>query len=327
MTRPVPAVDMTEPDPALQAALQRALLQLREVIGARPVSIFIDPLLGDPLAAHPDTVQCLASGAAVVQSLPRIHADVDAARAPYLIHAPSEPAAERLINASVDIALREATNRMPNGYRGRCVCAWLPDDTAPQATAARLARSAAVIAPHGRAHPFRYWDPRVRWHLPRVLPPGHWQRLRSRLGNWHNITPMGQLEGLPGSSEAAASDETRDQRLRFDDAAWGRLKDVTLCNKVLALCPQWGIALSNSLPPLVEQAINDCRSHGFDTEQDILVYCACALTAHPRFDRHPAVSAALKEARAMGASLQHALQGFDNSFWQQLSASRQSQNP
>lgn len=323
-----PAATTPELDAAGHAVLQKVLLQLRAAIGARPLQILIDPLLGDPLAEHPHTQESLRAGKALRQALPHIHADIDPTRGPYLIHIPSEADAERLVNASVELAWREATGNMPSGHRGRCVCAWICDEPEPEATALRLARCGSVIAPQGKPHPFRYWDPRVIWHLPRVLPAGHWHSLRARLGKWCHLSSTGELVQLPAlaSGHADSSGEPH-ERLRFDESAWARLKDITLCNKVLALCPQWGIALSESLPQQVEQAIQSCRSHGFDTEQDILVYCACALTAHPQFDRHPAVSAAIEDARANGASLLHALQGFDNNFWQQLSTSRQGHHP
>ncbi len=308
--------------PALQQRMdqyvENAILTLRREANGESLTLVIDPILADPLrrAAHfPDRVF----------TLPNIHADLDTERSPYLLHFPNEVAAERLINESLRLAVREALGDLGADYRGRSLCAWLCGESDPYVLARRLAAAARVFRPDGKSWLLRYWDPRVLWHLPRALAAQHWQMLVEQMGNWWSFGPMLQFQrlhagnqGLEGPTRSEGG--TAGLPLRFDVSGWQRLERIEAINKVLHSASSWGVPPGDESARQVDALLVRCLQWGYFTERDTLVFAACALTSHLSFDQHPRVQQALREGVRQGTSLQATLAEFDDEFWDEVAS-------
>ncbi|MFT3721581.1 DUF4123 domain-containing protein [Pseudorhodoferax sp.] len=280
-----------------------------------------DPTQHDELLAR-TLADAAGAGVAHQHRLSPIHEDFLPERQPFLIHLRSEPDAERVVAAAIQIATAEAFDSESPEFTGRTVCGFIVHDAHPTQRARALTQAARIRKPDGRSHFLRFWDPRVIWHLPRCLPATHWASLHAALGQWMYFDPMRQLAALPASGDVPPSTSAAHitNPLAIKDQTWQRLERVGPVNKVLALSWDWGLQPTHSLACQTDELVMRSIQLGFDSEQDVLVFAACGLTGHLQFDQHPQIRAALQRAASAGLSLQSALAPFDDNFWDRLRA-------
>jgi Domain of unknown function (DUF4123) len=327
---------MTETrDESADALADRTLTALRAALtaeGTDTVSILIDPTLSDRLLVEACVQDALTRGKAVRIQLPHIHDDVDPDATPYLLHIEQEASAERVVNASIALAAFEASQSRAEGGLGRSVCAWIVGEANPQALAVRLANAAKILRPDGNLWYLRYWDPRVMWHLPRVLPQGQWSALQRDLGEWWALDQLNQFvsRASPATANANASIAAerndhltpRTHRVKIATPVWERLSLIGATNTVLGMAWEWGVIPTTANAQRIESMLRRCRALGFESSQDELVFCSCGLTSRDDFDSHPAVSEALTAAAKRRTSVAHALESFDEPFWAAMSQHR-----
>lgn len=304
------------------ALMQRAQMHLRAVLGDTPMALLIDPTLADPLSETLDLQTAFATGMAKRLPLRNLHPDIDPDRVPYLVHVPSEAQAERLITASLKLAMDEATGRLGEDYRGRSVCAWVARVDNAEQFVRQVVSVARVLRPDGSAWPLRVWDPRVVWHLPRVLPQDAWTAMQSALGAWYTLAPSGEVE-LFGEFSVQGEKMPPSELpppYRFNAATWAALERIGSVNKVLSVSADWGVLPTEDQARRIDQLLQRCNALGFDSEQDALAFAACGLTSHERFDEHPQVQAAVQAASREMRTFVSALDAFDDEFWQALSS-------
>ena len=280
----------------------------------RSVGVFIDPTLGDPLSDESAVQEALKAGLLVRYSLPGIHDDIDPGASPYLLYAPSEEPAERAISATVRLAVASVLEGDSPLSRPRAVCAWIVGDADPRARAAALARLARVRRPDGEPWPLRFWDPRVLWHLPRVLPSEQWQSIESALGHWLTLDMDSYVKSFAPSEGA----EREVSSLHFDTVQWQRLQRIGAINVALASAWEWGLLPTPRNAERIEELLATCEALGFTSQRDGQVFVACGLTSHDRFHQHPLVAAALQQAASKGEGAAPALTKFDETFWGEL---------
>jgi hypothetical protein len=179
-----------------------------------------------------------------------------------------------------------------------------------------LAQLARVIKPDGTRWPLRFWDPRVFWHLPRVLPSGQHQALVAQWGRWCWFDPTNQF--VTTGERNPADNETAPIPLALSKENWSSLARVGSVNRVLALARDWGVHPTESNARRIDALVQRCHALGFLSEQDELVFCTCGLTCRDDFDRHPSVSRALLHGAQQGASAMQVLQSFGDDFWTAL---------
>lgn len=295
----------------------RAVLSIRTALAdqkARSVSVFIDPTLGDPLGDEAVVQEAMKAGVLMRYPLPRIHDDIDPGASPYLLHAPSEESAERAISTTVRLAVTSALEGDSPLSRPRAVCAWIVGDSDPRARATALARVARVRRPDGEPWPLRFWDPRVLWHLPRVLRSEQWQSIESALGHWFALD-MGSSVKSFASYEGARGEPSS---LHFDTAQWQRLQRIGAINVALAGAWEWDLLPTQRNAERIEHLLTTCEALGFPSQRDGQVFVACGLTSHDRFYEHPLVASALQHAASKGEGAATALTKFDETFWGDL---------
>lgn len=301
-----------------------ALLRLRAALAATPgsaLSIVVDPMLADPLAESPLIADAFADGRLSRHRFGFIHDDFPSERMPYLLHVDNEPAAERCVNESVAIAVREGFGADGEVRSVRSVCAWILGDVDPEQTAHRLAAASRIARPDGSPWPMRFWDPRVFWHLPRVLPSSRQSAIRRAIGQWCWLDPMNAFSATSGLDASSAA-VPRGAPAPFDGAEWAALQRIGAVNRVLGVAWEWGVLPTTANAERIDRLLQRCHELGFQSEQDELVFCSCALTSRDDFDRHPPVDEALRQGASEGRSVAAALASFDDGFWQRLAGSK-----
>lgn len=305
--------------------LSDAILALRAAASdsTAPISVFIDPTLRDDVCEQPDIAQALESGVMLKQKLPPIHRDVDKQKTPYILHAPSEQAAERAIQATFELALQEAMVKPSPLSASRHICGWLIGESDEWALARRMRDLALVVHPTGHKYPFRFWDPRVVWHLPRILPSMAWARLRAMLGTWYALDMQHTLYLLPQLSSTVAQPKpiTQADPLRFDAAQWNQLLRLAPTNQILSQAhSDLDMQPTQALAQRIDGLLQTCSSYGFTDFGDQATFAVCGLTTHPQFFRHPRIDARLRKTASDGGTVIMALSAFDDAFWSTLDA-------
>lgn len=280
--------------PSPEALVDAALVNLRRRIGIsgrRSFCILLDPAAGEFAVEIPTDLKH------ELRSVPVRYRDLDESLCPRLLWIDDEEKSERLVNASVELSIREAINGLP-----RTLCAWiLVDDdsaTAPvMRLAAHLARAFVQVDPQGQYRFVRWFDPRVTTLIEPWVSAAQWQQLLGPSTAWMSIDLDGQMQTLlrhdipptPTSQQAV-----------FGGGDWQRLTRLGWLQQGLALAPQWALLHLSSAARVVaiDRALARAQAAGLQAEDDALVFAACTFTVHPRFDEHPLAAQAL--ARATG---------------------------
>ncbi|MEY4763921.1 MAG: hypothetical protein RI907_594 [Pseudomonadota bacterium] len=312
--------------PMMDDLLPRAVQALRAQIPAGedvPVSVFIDPTLGDSVCEDPVIAAAVHDGRLLKGRVHIAHDDIVPDAQPYLLHAPSEGKAEQAIQRTLELALSEATSATSPAAATRVFCAWIVGEQDPALHAKRLAQAALVRKPDGRLRPLRYWDPRVMWHLPRAMGRDRWAEFCPALGHWLSLDMSHQLASLApcelaGMASRLRADKCAGVTTETSLAQWDGLSRIGAINMALAQSPTWGLAPTPGLALTIDALLQACHQLGFSTSRDEQVFVACGMTSHLQFFEHPAVRQALQRAAATDQGVMGALGQFDDHFWQQL---------
>jgi hypothetical protein len=311
----------------LDQLCERAVLALRASAGERPLSVFIDPtladLLGETYRANLQTPSAPDWGRARVVKLAPIHADFGRERTPYLLHLPSEALGEHVTSAALRVALAEALGEYGPHYTARSVCGFILGDDDPEQTAYVLARLAHVIRPNYRPWYLRYWDPRVLWHLPRVLPSALWQRIAAALGGrWYVVDALNYAFARVPPADPGYLGDDLSQVPCLTDETWLRLQLIGSNNRMLAIARDWGLEPTPVAAQRTETLLLQARTMGFSPEDEGIVFAAAGLTSHDLFYLHPRVAELLRAAAQHKTPLSEALAHLDPNFWVDVSTGR-----
>lgn len=283
---------------------ERAFSSLRKTIDAQPGSrlyVLVDPALADPLADEIKDSTVIAAPERTRLSISIIPRD----QQPYLIELSDDPSSERLLSAVVHVAIRERMGEFDNeAGEVRSVCAWLlaGKESGATTTAHRMERSCWVHSPVRRERTvFRFWDPRVTAHLPRVFGPDVWTRIISGLGllAWWCPDDEGAPQGYTAATESAAR-AAESAAWQIDEDHWYALARVGWTTRVCQLLPQWEVPESIGRET-VRAIVDRTARYRLRDEADVLRFVHCALALHPRFDSHPQVAAALADFQSQGS--------------------------
>ncbi len=269
------------------------------------VSIFIDPTLIDPLG---DALR--ADDSATCCPLAALDRRFPPDKRPYIAHLPDAERARRILERSIEQAVREANEIADDTLRPRSVCGWIVGAGEPYKQAHALGLAALVIRPEKQRWPLRYWDPRVIGHLPRVLTAEQYAAMRPCLGNWWSLNGGGRLApAAPSQPDAAGK-----LPLRFDVPLWRALERIGPVNEFMR-APPGDYAPGPELAKRVDEAMRRAEDRGLQGEEDLRLFAVCALMGHARFDEHPRVAANIERARSAGQTFAAAIDEFEDEFW------------
>lgn len=199
---------------------------------------------------------------------------------------------------------------------------YIADDEDLAAIAGRLGAWLSAREPDGGEALLRWYDPRVLEHLPAILSPAQWRRLRSGIRAWATLDRQGELAWAP---EAEEDPPLSPSAPRLDAAKMQRLRRLEAVNTTLDLHVAAG---GRADGPSRERA--DALVARFDEEyatgfpQDQVVFALHGLQIHPAFDRHPTVASLLSRAGREHAGLAQALGAVDAQTWRRVVAELES---
>lgn len=211
-----------------------------------------------------------------------------------------------LLDASIANALACNTD-MSNPQRG--ICAWIFSQQPISRLAKHLKHWFDVAIPAQKRIFFRYYDPRVTTHLPRILSATQisewltgieeWAWV-DRDGEWQTIKPVEPIENkalhLP-------------QLHALQWAALQRVETINLCLRTLQ-------SIEVASPPpaqdyRLDEWVSAAAAKGFSSQEDAIAYALHAWLVHPQFMEHSAVQHAVIEAGKNNGGLCQALAQFE----------------
>lgn len=282
------------------AAVEHAIAGLRAVLDARPnrrVLLLCDSTLDDPLAEE------FASAGLARRAVDLIS---QGASAPplYLVEVPDEIRHERLVNASIRLAVDEAMRPAPAVKRARSMSAWLATDLPLAEVADRLILRARLRDAQGRMRILRFWDPRTtqfQSELYAGCAPASW----IAGATWMSIDGFARWQALPdtpGPMQTATPD-------------WPRLARLGQINAVLQRLNVDGLASGPSLLEPIRRALDAGAACGMDDE-DVALFAAWRVRLDAPLERAPAFATLLREIQEEGGRLRNAAQDMDDEDWQ-----------
>ncbi|WP_287144177.1 DUF4123 domain-containing protein [Achromobacter sp.] len=282
------------------AAVEHAIAGLRAVLDARPnrrVLLLCDSTLDDPLAEE------FASAGLARRAVDLIS---QGASAPplYLVEVPDEIRHERLINASIRLAVDEAMRPAPAVKRARSMSAWLATDLPLAEVADRLILRARLRDAQGRMRILRFWDPRTtqfQSELYAGCAPASWIAGAA----WMSIDGFARWQALPdtpGPMQTATPD-------------WPRLARLGQINAVLQRLNVDGLASGPSLLEPIRRALDAGAACSMDDE-DVALFAAWRVRLDAPLERAPAFATLLREIQEEGGRLRNAAQDMDDEDWQ-----------
>ncbi|TSJ88115.1 DUF4123 domain-containing protein [Chitinimonas sp. BJB300] len=301
------------------ALIQSLDAAIKSLIDAQHLYLLVDPALHDPIATMAEAA-ALPKQSIPIQAIPPN-------RRPYLLALDSAARHEKVLNASLRLGLEEGLGAydLPDGSP-RSLCAWLvatPGQTLANLASA-LARRAVLSVPDVQTVSFRYWDPRVTAHLPRVLGEGEMSALLTEIGAtaWWAYTPQAngalQLTSLGKNGPDRTGEQDAARRWVLDGPQWRALTALGWANRLVQLVPDWGLEAQPDHGTL-ERLANQALVWGLASESDVLRFAYFALTTHPHFDTHPRVRTALEAAKASeDTTFTEISQTWDESFIEEL---------
>lgn len=281
--------------------VERAIAGLRAVLDLRPnrrVLLLCDSTLADPMAEE--------IGAA---GLARREVDLisQGATAPplYLAEVPDEVRHERLINASIRLAVDEAMRPAPAAKRARSMSAWLATDLPLAEVAQRLILRARLRDAQGRVRIFRFWDPRTSQYQSELYAgtaPASWIPGVT----WMTVDGFARWQVLPdapGPMQTVTPD-------------WPRLARLGRINAVLQGLNAGGLCVGPSVLDAVRRALDAGAACGIDDDEDVALFATWRLRLNAPLEHAPSFAALLREVREEGGRLRNAAEDMDDEDWQ-----------
>ncbi|CAB3917337.1 hypothetical protein LMG26788_05139 [Achromobacter pulmonis] len=284
-----------------EASVERAIAGLRAVLdgcASRRVLLLCDSTLADPLAGMIESAGLARRGVDLISQ---------GATAPplYLAEVPDEVRHERLVNASLRLAVDEAVRPAPAARRARSMSAWLATDLPLAEVAQRLVQRARLRDAQGRVRILRFWDPRTtqfQGELYAGAVPASWIPGVT----WMSVDGFGRWQALPdtpGPMQTATPD-------------WPRLARLGRVNAVLQRLNADGLRGDASVLEAVRRALDAGAACGIDDDEDLALFAAWRLRLAAPLERAPSFEALLREVREEGGRLYRAAEDMDDEDWQ-----------
>ncbi|MGE6920029.1 hypothetical protein [Achromobacter kerstersii] len=294
------------PPPATARAedsVERAIAGLRAVLDGRAnrrVLLLCDSTLADPLAED-------------IATAGLVRRDVDlisqGASAPplYLAEVPDEIRYERLINASIRLAVDEAMRAAPAARRPRSMSAWLATDLPLAEVAQRLILRARLRDAQGRVRILRFWDPRTTQYQSELYAgtvPASWIPGVT----WMSVDGFARWQVLPDTPGP----------MQTVTPEWPRLARLGRINAVLQRLNAGGLRWGPSVLDAVRRALDAGAACGIDDDEDVALFAAWRVRLDAPLEQAPSFAALLREVREEGGQLRNAAQDMDDEDWERF---------
>ena len=257
--------------------------------------VLLDPQAGAPFSDH---IAALDKDLA-----PRIHL-----RDPLFAETPEDapllltlPVSELpFIEALATQAQQEAVDLSSST---RSICGFLQSPLSVKQLAQRLTRALDLKVNSAGIY-FRYFDPRVFHHIPRLLPQATFGRMLQGVSSWSYFLWDGALavEDIPASSVLNADS------LRLGSEQWQAFQTIEHFNATQRLFAQRRLPFEPNQTAEIFEQVNAARALGFTSPDDTAYYLACSHQALAPLSQHaawPDVMALLKQDVPLREALAH----------------------
>jgi len=250
--------------------------------------VLCDPVIQEPADAWRDAGFSLPEPQ-------RIACGLQPSFQPYLLRLPSGFAGERLLQATIETALAEADYGARNTPAAHSVCAWLqlPSTMLDELTRALSRRAGQFFEGAPRVQAFRFWDPRVFVHLPRIYGPLFDSWLNMPV-HWRWIDGSGRLREQAFKPQHTPATVHPAQGEHIVDAL-ALLGDI---NNVLV---HTGLILRGAEAQdgaAIEPHVRHARQLGCSDLRDVVMYAAAAHRLGGRFEHATCLQSYLAPFRA-----------------------------
>jgi hypothetical protein len=165
----------------------------------------------------------------------------------------------------------------------RSVCAFIGSDLPIERLALRLTQ-ALDLKVDGKGIYFRYFDPRVFHHLPRLLSAEDFEHLFRGVSIWSYFSWDGSLTALQIS---AASDE-RPGRLNLTSKEWHPFETIEHFNSTQRFFAKQGLPFEPARTVDLFAQVHAARSLGLAAPDDTAYYLVCSYQSTQPLSQHPA---------------------------------------
>jgi hypothetical protein len=264
------------PSPGERRSSQAALEQLYgQCRASGHCHVLLDPQAGSPFAER--------LAALDERTAPRVHLrDPMFAGtpqdAPLLLRLPLQEL--QLLEALATRAREEATDL---ASPPRSICGFFQSALPMERLASRLS-SALSLQVERQGLYFRYFDPRVFLHLPRLLPPDDLGHLLRGITRWSFFLWDGSLavQDIPASTRQAPGP------LRLAAAQWDAFACIEHFNATQRLFARQALPFEPGRTAALFAEVDAARSLGLPTPEDTAHYLACSRRAPAPLPQHPA---------------------------------------
>ncbi|WP_255176204.1 hypothetical protein [Bordetella genomosp. 5] len=287
--------------PSAEARLEAAIAGMRAVLdrrGSRRLLLLCDTTLDDPLGDYFEAEGLTRRQVELISQ--------GASRAPLsLVEVPDEERHERVVNASVRLAIAEAMRAAPASRRPRSMAAWLATDLPLAEAARRMVLRGRLRDAQGRVRMFRYWDPRstqFQRELYAGATPASW--IAGTV--WMYVDAFAHWHALPdsvGPMQEALPD-------------WARLNRLGCINAVLQRLNTEGLRCVPEVLEPVRQALDRGAALALADDEDLSLFAAWRVVLDAPIERAPSLLALIEEVREEGGRLRHAARDMDDEDWQ-----------
>lgn len=273
------------------SVMERLYNEFRE---AGHCHVLIDPQAGSPFE---DEIAALDCKLAPRFNLPDpVFADAPE-QGPLLLSLPLSELP--LVEALAAHAQQEA---MDPDATTRSVCAFVKSDL-PVAQLTRRLADALDLKVERRAVYFRYFDPRVFHHLPRLLPSKQYGEMLHGISSWSYFLWDGSLsvQKIPRSEGA------RLMGVRLTSEQWQPFEAVEHFNAAQRMCAKHGLPFEPKQTEDMFRKIQAAMVSGLVSPADTAYYVACNLQASESLSLHsswPDVLAVLQQEVPLAEALQ-----------------------
>ena len=273
------------------SVLERLYNEFRE---AGHWHVLLDPQAGSPLD---DEIAALDSKLASRFHLPDpLFADAPD-QAPLLLSLPLSELP--LVEALAAHAQQEA---MDPDATTRSVCAFIKSDL-PVAQLTRQLADALDLKVERRAVYFRYFDPRVFHHVPRLLPSKQFAEMLHGMSSWSYFLWDGSL----AVQEIPKSEGSRLMSLRLTSEQWQPFEAVEHFSAAQRLFAKHGLPFEPKQTEDMFRKVQAAMSSGLVSPADTAYYVACSLQASQSLSLHsswPDVLALLQQEVPLAEALE-----------------------
>ena len=224
-------------------------------------------------------------------------------QAPLLVRLSAD--ATDLIEGYLAHAVQEAQN---SDGQTRAVCAVLLTRTSLSMLRKRLTRLLDLRIKTGKRVYFRYFDPRVMHHLPRLLQPSEMAQLFQGIDYWCYVHWRGHLVMLNAADYGPLPDVPAYVRISIGRVQWEALQDIEIFNLALRILRQSGYPADEQTEAILHAAIRLTHMHSLEVPADQATLACHIVCSGDAILHQPQWRRALQLTREHGIPLKDCLE-------------------